>query len=110
MAVLAVFPDVGDMEKGRALEADLDERALHPREHARDAAEADVPDKPARAGALHVELLHDALLQHRDAGFLRGYVDKDFMRHREGKEFKAGFLVRPATDCGVARRMWMLPL
>jgi hypothetical protein len=29
-----------------------------------------------------VELLHDALLEHRDTGFLGSYVDEYFMRHR----------------------------
>ena len=81
VAVLPVLPDVGDVQERRALEADLDEGALHSRQHARDAAEADVADEAPRAGALHVELLHDALLEHRDAGFLRSYVDEDFMRH-----------------------------
>ena len=80
--VLPVFPDVRDVEEGRALETDLDERALHARQDPRDPAEADVADEAPRAGALDVELLHDALLEHRDACFLGGYVDEDFMRHR----------------------------
>ncbi len=83
MAVLPVLPDVGDVQERRALEADLDERALHAGQHARDAAEIDVADEAPRAGALDVQLLHDALLEHRDAGFLRRYVDEDLMRHRE---------------------------
>ena len=82
VAVLPVLPDVGDVQERRALEADLDERALHAGQHARDAAEVDVADEPARARALDVQLLHDALLEHRDARFLRRDVDEDFMRHR----------------------------
>ncbi len=66
----------------RALEPDLDERALHAGQHACDAAEADVADEAPRAGTLDVKFLHDALLEHRDARFLGGYVDEDFMRHR----------------------------
>ncbi len=77
-----MLPDVGDVQERGALEADLDERALHAGQHARDAAEADVADEPARARALDVQFLHDALLEHRDAGFLRRYVDEDFVRHR----------------------------
>ena len=92
VAVLAVLPDVGDMQEGRALEPDLDERALHAGQHARDAAEADVADEPARAGALDVQFLHDALLEHRDAGFLRRYVDEYFMAHRA-----ASFAFRPRS-------------
>ncbi len=86
--VLPMLPDVGDVQERRPLEADLDERALHPGEHSRDTAETDVADETPRARALDVEFLHDALLEHRDAGFLRGYVDKDFMRHRLARRFK----------------------
>jgi hypothetical protein len=79
VAVLPVLPDVGDVQERRALEADLDEGALHARQHARHPSEIDVADQAARAHALHVELLHDALLEHRDARFLRRYVDEDFV-------------------------------
>ena len=82
VAVLAMLPDVGDVQERRALEADLDERALHAGQHARDAAEVDVADQAARARALDVQLLHDALLEHRDARFLRRDVDQDLVRHR----------------------------
>ncbi len=85
VAVLPVLPDVGDVQERRALQPDLDERALHPRQHARDAAQVDVADEPARARSLDVQFLDDALLEHRDAGFLRRYVDEDFMRHRRRK-------------------------
>ena len=70
VSVLAVLPDVGDVQERGALEADLDERGLHAGQHARDAAQVDVADQAARAGALDVQLLHDALLEHRDARFL----------------------------------------
>jgi hypothetical protein len=92
-----VFPDVGDVKEGRALEADLDECALHPRQHARDAAEADVADETPRTRTLDVEFLHDALFEHRDAGFLGGYVDKDFMRHLRRTSFKVAILAGTAT-------------
>ena len=48
MAVLAMFPDVGDVQKRRALEPDFDKSRLHPGEHARDAADVDVADEPPR--------------------------------------------------------------
>jgi hypothetical protein len=96
VAALAMLPDVGDVQEGRSFEADLHERALHARQDARDATEIDIADQPARALALHVELLHDALFEHRDAGFLGGYVDKDFMRHRCAKSSRVEFWVRPA--------------
>ena len=60
VAVLPVLPDVGDVQERRALEADFDECALHAGQHARDAAETDVADQPARARALDVQFLHDA--------------------------------------------------
>ena len=69
------------MQEGRALEADLDERALHAGQNARHPAQVDVADEPPRARALHVELLHDALLEHRDPGFLRRDVDEDLVAH-----------------------------
>ena len=81
VAVLPMLPDVGDVQERRALEADLDERALHAGQHPRDAAQVDVADESARAGALDVQLLHHALLEHGDARFLRRDVDEDFMRH-----------------------------
>ena len=83
VAVLAMLPDVGDVQERRALEADVDEGRLHAGQHARDPAEVDVADQPARARALDVQLLHHALLEHRDARFLRRDVDQDFLRHRK---------------------------
>src|SRR6185436_20516748 len=82
VAVLPVLPDVGDVQEGRALEPDLDECALHSGQHTRDATEADVADETPRARALDVKLLRDALFEHRDAGFLGGYIDEYFVRHR----------------------------
>ena len=80
--VLPVLPDVGDVQERGALQADLDECALHSRQHARDAAQVDVADQAARAGALDVQLLHHALFEHGDARFLRRDVDQDFMHRR----------------------------
>ena len=48
VAVLAVFPDVGDVQERGALEADLDERRLHAGQHARDLAR-DRCCRPGRA-------------------------------------------------------------
>ncbi len=81
VAVLAVLPDVGDVQKRGALQADLDEGRLHAGQHARNAADIDVADQPARGGALDVQLLHDALLEHGHAGFLRRDVDEYFVAH-----------------------------
>ena len=80
-AILTMLPDVGDVQERRAFEADLDERALHAGKHARDATVIDVADQAPRALPLDVQLLHDRLLEHRDAGLLRRYVDQDLVRH-----------------------------
>ena len=79
MSILAVFPDIGDVEERGALESDLDKRTLHARQHARDATQVNVPDQAAGADALDVQLLHYALLEHGDARFLRCDIDEDFV-------------------------------
>src|SRR6185369_12689463 len=76
-----VLPDVGDMQERRAIEADVDERRLHPGQHAPDLAEVDVPDEPAGRRPLDMQFLRDALLEHGDARFLRGNVDQYFFAH-----------------------------
>ena len=79
--VAARFPDVGHMQEGGALQADVDEGRLHARQHAHDLAEIDVADQPARQRAFDVQFLHGALQDQRDARFLRGDVDQDFFVH-----------------------------
>ena len=77
----AVDVDVGDVQEGGALEADLDERRLHAGQHARDLAGVDVADPAALERALEVQLLHRAVLDDGDAGLLRRPVDQDVL-HR----------------------------
>ncbi len=84
VAVGAVLPDVGDMQEGGALQPDVDERRLHAGQHALHLADIDVADQAALAAALDVQFLHDTLLHHRDAGFLRGDVDQDLFCHGAG--------------------------
>jgi hypothetical protein len=83
--------------------SDLEERALHPGKHARNACEVDVADEPAGARTLDVQLLHDALFEHRDAGFLWRYVDEDLMAHRGGGCDIREFLVRAPRRSVAAR-------
>ena len=90
----AVDVDVGDVQEGGALEADLDERRLHSRQHARDLADVDVADAAALELAFQVQLLHRAVLDHGDARFLRCPVDEDVL-HR-GRRFRSG--LRPDVD------------
>ena len=77
----AVDEDVGNVQERGALEADLDERRLHPGQDARDLADVDVADPAALELALEMQLLHRAVLDDRDAGFLRRPVDEDVL-HR----------------------------
>ena len=80
-AFLAAFADVGDVQEGGAAQADVDEGALHARQHARDAAEVDVADVALLRGALDVEFLDGSLLDDGDPGFVGGYVDEDVFGH-----------------------------
>ena len=81
LAVLALLPDVGDVQERGPLEPDLDERGLHAGQHPHHAAHVDVADDAAARGALDVQLLHHAVRHHRDARFLRRDVDQDLFGH-----------------------------
>ena len=77
----AVAIDVGDVQEGGALEADLDERGLHSGQHARDPAEVDVADQ----AALERRARCAAPAPRRSRASRRGFpgvpVDEDFL-HR----------------------------
>ena len=63
-----IGPDqVFDVEECRALEPDVDERRLHPRENAAHLAEIDVPERALRGLSLDVELGDDPVFDERDA-------------------------------------------
>ena len=67
--------DLVDVEEAVLLEADLDERRLHPRQHVVDDAEVDVPCDRATLRALEVDLGDAIVLEDRDA--LLADVDRD---------------------------------
>jgi hypothetical protein len=90
----AVDVDVGDVEEGGALEADVDERRLHPGQHASDLAGVDVADPAALERSLDVQLLDRTVLDDGDAGFLRRPVNQDVL-HRGGR--RSGGQGRTAT-------------
>ncbi len=79
LAVLADrgMHDVRSVQERRALQADVDERGLHARQHARHAALVDIADQPAAVGALEEDLLQHAVLDQRGAHFARADVDQD---------------------------------
>jgi hypothetical protein len=56
---------VGHVQEGRALQADVDERTLHARQHARDLAQVDVADQATLERTLDVQLLDGTVLDHR---------------------------------------------
>ena len=80
--MLALLPDVGDVQERGAVQADLDERRLHAGQHARDFPDIDVAHEAPVRRALDVQLLRDARLHHADAGFLRRAVDQNILGHR----------------------------
>src|SRR5581483_4244787 len=76
--------DLVDEQEAVLLEADLDERGLHPREDVVDGALVDVPGNRAPLRALEVDLRDAAVLEDGDA--LLGDVDRDeqlALRRRE---------------------------
>ncbi|MPN00155.1 hypothetical protein SDC9_147349 [bioreactor metagenome] len=80
-AVFLTLPDIGHMQKGRTLQADIDEGGLHAGQHARDLAQIDVADEPPLQRALHVQLLHGTILDNRHPRFLRRPVDQNILLH-----------------------------
>ncbi len=84
VALAARAEQVGHVQEGRALETDVDERALHAGQHARDLAEVDVADQAALERALEVQLLQDAALDDRDPRLLRRPVDQDVLHAPHG--------------------------
>ena len=83
--------DVGDVQEGRALEPDVDERRLHARQHARHAALVEVAGEAEPAGALDEQLLQHAVLEQRRARLARADVDDHLGGHARPRR------VRPST-------------
>jgi len=84
VAVRVALPDIGHMQKRRALQPNVDERRLHARQHARHLAEVDVADQAALERALDVQLLHGAVLDHGHARLLGRPIDQDVLLHGGG--------------------------
>ncbi len=77
----ARLPDIGDMQEGGALQADLDKGRLHAGQDAADAAQVDIADQTAAGRPLDMQFLHDPLLHDGNAGLLRREIDQDFFGH-----------------------------
>ena len=81
VVVLEVLDDVGDVEEGVALQAEVDEGRLHAREHLGDAPFVDVADDGAVARPLDPQLDDLALVEDGDARLVLRRVDHDLARH-----------------------------
>ena len=73
--------EIGDVEEARLLEPDIDERSLHPGQHARDFALVEITDQPLPLVALEVELAEDAVFEQPYPHFEGRGVDYDFAFH-----------------------------
>ncbi len=96
-AVLPRFPDVGDVQERRALQADLDEGRLHARQHPRDHAAIDIAHQSAPVRTLDVQFLRHARVDDGDARFLRRDVDQNVFGHVDvdcAQRARAGFSSR----------------
>src|SRR5581483_9785939 len=88
--------DLVDVEEAVLLEADLDERGLHPRQDVVDDAEVDVAGDRAVLRPLEVDLGDPVVLEHGDAFLAR--VDRDeelALRLRERRALRRLALRRP---------------
>ena len=80
-ALVARIEYVRRVQKCGPLQADLDERRLHARQHARDPSLVDVADQAAPAVALEEYLLKHAVLDHGGARLVGTRVDEDLRAH-----------------------------
>jgi hypothetical protein len=67
------------MQERGPLETELDERRLHPRQHARYLSFIDVADQPAAARAFDQDLLQHAAFDERRANLARRRVDQNLL-------------------------------
>ena len=75
--------DVRDVEEAVALEADVNERALHAGQHFRDPALVDIPDDAAMPLPLDEDLGHEILLENGDHRLVAVGRDDHFLLIRE---------------------------
>ena len=76
VGVAALFEDIDDVQKRRAFQTDVDERALHAGQYAAHHAQIDIADQAVSAVTLDVQFADIVFLQHRHACFLRRDVDQ----------------------------------
>ena len=73
---------IRDVQEARLFEADIDERRLHPGQHARDLALIDISRQPDLPIALEEKFGELVVFKQRDPHFECGRVNCDFSFHR----------------------------
>ncbi len=121
--------DVRSVQERRPFEAELDERRLHSRQHARHLSLIDIADQAAPAGALDQDFLQHTALDERRADLARRRVDEDLLafhraaaaacgralgrardapeRHAAACEQRGRLEQRQAHDAGIAARQML---
>lgn len=74
--------DVGGVQEGGLVHADVDEGRLHAGQHPADLALVDVADDAALGLTLHVHFLQQTVFDQGDPGFGGGDVYQQFYRHK----------------------------
>ena len=75
------LPHIGHMQKGGALQPDIDKGRLHARQHAHHLAQVDIAHTPTLQCAFDMQFLHHAVLDHGGARLLRRPVDQNVLLH-----------------------------
>ncbi|MNT38204.1 hypothetical protein D3C72_1743890 [compost metagenome] len=73
--------DFRGVDERRAVQADVDERRLHPRQHPYHLALVDVADYAAALRALDMHLLQHTVLDYRHARLHRRDIDQNLFAH-----------------------------
>jgi hypothetical protein len=103
IVVQSVFlDDVGCVQEGCFLEAEVDEGRLHAREHAKDLALIDVAGRGLVAAPFYVDLGQSAVLQKGDSHLVASGVDDDLFAQnvpRNGTQRSSGRLGATPAGC-----------
>ena len=80
--VRLAMPNIGYMQKGGALQANVNKSRLHARQHPGDLSQVDVAYETTLQGTLHVQLLDSPVFHDRHSGFLGRPIDQNILLHR----------------------------
>jgi hypothetical protein len=79
--VFQFLEEIGDVEEGIPVEADVYEGRLHPGENPGDLTLVDTPHQPRFLFSLHIKFNNLVVLQQRDLGLVRRRGNNHFLRH-----------------------------